>query len=61
MTKFEKIAKRAELLEAAYLNIIERDKLDNLNYEDGLKSVRDDRREEHAFYLSIAAEIEKLL
>ena len=61
MTKFEKIGKRAELLETAYLNIIERDKWDNLNYEDDFKSVREDRREEHEFYLSIAREIEKML
>ena len=61
MTKFEKIAKRAELLEVAYINILDRDKCDNLNYEDDFKSVREDRIEEHAFYLSIASEIEKLL
>ena len=61
MTRFEKIGKRAELLETAYLIIIERDKWDNLNYEDDFKSVKEDRREEHAFYLSVASEIEKLL
>ena len=61
MTRFEKIGKRAELLETAYLIIIERDKWDNLNYDDDFKSVKEDRREEHAFYLSVASEIEKLL
>ena len=61
MTRFEKIGKRAELLETAYLIIIERDKWDNLNNEDDFKSVKEDRREEHAFYLSVASEIEKLL
>lgn len=61
MTRFEKIGKRAELLETAYLSIIERDKWDNLTYENDFKSVREDRIEEHALYLSIASEIEKLL
>jgi hypothetical protein len=62
MTKFEKTAKRAELLGAAYQVIIERDKWDN--YDDvwsDKPGLRDDRIEEHEFYLSIAKEIEKLL
>ena len=62
MTKFEKVAKRAELLGKAYQAIIEQDKWDN--YDDGWAdnpSLRDDRTEEHEFYLSIAKEIEKLV
>lgn len=62
MTKFEKMVKRAELLERAYIAIIEQDKWDN--YYDvwtGNSPLRDDRTEEHEFYLSIAKEIENLL
>lgn len=62
MTKFEKIAKRAELLGFAYREIIERDKWDNQNegWTDNAV-VRDDRIEEHELYMSVAKEIEKLL
>lgn len=62
MTKFEKMAKRAELLERAYNVIIEQDKWDNYGdlWSDN-PYLRDDRTEEHEFYLSIAKEIEKLL
>lgn len=59
MTKFEGVAKRAELLELAYLSIIDKDKQDN--YKVDFKSVREDRREEHLLYLSVAGEIEMLL
>ena len=62
MTKFEKAAKRAELLGQAYQEIIEKDKWDN--YEDAwadAPALRDDRTEEHELYMSIAKEIEKLL
>ena len=56
------MAKRAELLERAYNVIIEQDKWDNHGdlWTDS-PSLRDDRTEEHEFYLSIAKEIEKLL
>ena len=62
MTKFEKASKRAELLGQAYQAIIEEDKWDN--YDDpqsDVPTLRDDRTEEHEFYMSIAKEIEKLL
>lgn len=62
MTKFEKTAKRAELLGQAYQAIIERDKWDN--YDDAWSdnaTLRDDRTEEHEFYMAVAKEIEKLL
>lgn len=62
MTKFEKIARRAELLEQAYKAIIDRDKWDN--YEDGWSdnpTLREDSIEEHELYISVAKEIEKLL
>lgn len=60
MTKFEKIAKRAELLEVAYNAIIDKDKWDNGDYENDFV-VREDKKEEHDFYIYIAKEIEKLL
>lgn len=62
MTKFEKASKRAELLGQAYQAIIEKDKWEN--YDDAWSdapTLRDDRTEEHEFYMSIAKEIEKLL
>ena len=62
MTKFEKIAKRAELLEVAYQAIIDKDKWDN--YVDAWTdnpTVNADRNEEHVFYMDVAKEIEKLL
>lgn len=62
MTKFEKAAKRAELLEVAYKAISDRDKWDN--YVDAWTDepeLRDDRTEEHEFYLDILKEIEKML
>lgn len=61
MTKFEKVAMRAELLGRVYNLIIDADKWDNLEYEGKHDTVRDDRTEEHEFYLSIAKEIEKML
>lgn len=61
MTKFEKIAKRVELLEVAYNAIIDRDKCDNFD-DDGNDMVLTKGNEEmHAFYLKVAAEIEMLL
>lgn len=62
MTKFEKVSKRAELLGQAYSAILTRDKWDN--YEEAWSDnpvLRDDRTEEHQFYMSIAKEIESLL
>lgn len=62
MTKFEKALKRAELLGQAYQAIIDKDKWEN--YDDPWSdesALRDDRTEEHEFYMSVAKEIEKLL
>ena len=61
MTKFEKVAMKAELLEKAYNVIMDADKWENMDYASDYNTVRDDRTEEHEFYLSIAKEIEKLL
>lgn len=61
MTKFEKAAKRAELLGRAYQAIIDRDKWDNYDGWADDATLRDERTEEHEFYLSIAKEIEKLV
>lgn len=61
MTKFEKVSMRAELLERAYNLIMDADKWDNMDYDNSYETVRDDRKEQHEFYLSIAKEIEKLL
>lgn len=62
MTKFEKASKRAELLGQAYQAIIEKDKWEN--YVDPWvdeSALRDDRVEEHEFYMPVAKEIEKLV
>lgn len=65
MTKFEKVAKRAELLDVAYKTILERDKWDN--YVDPwtenpeFPELREDKIEEHEFYLGVLKEIEKML
>ena len=61
MTKFEKIAKRAELLEYAYKAIMERDNWDNKSYENDFSDILDGREEWHEFYIGVAKEIEKLL
>lgn len=61
MTKFEKTAKRAELLGQAYQAIIERDKWDNYENWTDSPNLIDDRSEEHEFYMAVAKEIEKLL
>lgn len=62
MTKFEKVAMRAELLEAAYKAVLDRDMWDN--YVDAWTEkpeLREDKIEEHEFYLGILKEIEKML
>lgn len=62
MTKFEKVAKRAELLEVAYKAILDRDKWDN--YVDAWAEnpeLIEDKIEEHEFYLGVLKEIEKML
>ena len=62
MTKFEKTAKRAELLGHAYQTIIDRDLFDN--YEDSWSdnpTLIEGKNELHEFYMSVAKEIEKLL
>lgn len=62
MTKFEKIAKKAELLECAYNAIIDRDKWDNM--VDGWAEepeLNPERAEMHSYYLEIASLIEGLL
>lgn len=61
MTKFEKVAKRAELLECAYKAIMERDKWDNKSYENDFSDILDGREEWHEFYMDLAKEIEKML
>ena len=62
MTKFEKIAKKAELLECAYNAIIERDKLDNMidPWVDE-PELNPEREEMHRYYLDIAGLVEGLL
>ena len=62
MTKFEKVAKKAELLERAYDAIIERDIWDNMI--DGWADepeLNPERAEMHVYYLYIASLIEGLL
>lgn len=62
MTKFEKIAKKAELLECAYNVVIDRDKWDNM--VDGWTEspeLKPERAEMHEYYLEIASLIEGLL
>lgn len=62
MTKFEKVAMRAELLEAAYKAVLDRDMWDN--YVDAWTEkpeLREDKIEEHEFYLGILKEIEEML
>lgn len=61
MTKFEKTAKRAELLGEAYQRIIEMDKWDNYEAWTDNPTLSNDKIEEHEFYMSVAKEIEKLL
>lgn len=61
MTRFEKVAKRAELLEAAYNAIIERDKLINYEHDSDDMVLIKGNEEMHAFYLKVASEIEILL
>lgn len=62
MTKFEKTIKRAQLLGNAYQEIIERDKWDNYDQAwTDTPILRDDRIEEHEYYMAVAKEIEKLL
>ena len=62
MTKFEKAAKRAELLGYAYRAIIEQDELDNYeNIWSDNATLMECRKEQHEFYMSVAKEIEKLL
>ena len=62
MTKFEKAAKRAELLEVAYNAILEKDKWDN--YENAWADepvLCENKTEEHVFYYSILKEIEQMI
>lgn len=62
MTKFEKIAKKAELLECAYKAVIDRDKWDNMVYGWAESpELNPERAEMHAYYLEIASLIEGLL
>lgn len=61
MTKFEKIAKRAELLGYAYKAIMERDNWDNMSYESDFSDTLEGREKWHDFYMSVAKEIEKML
>ena len=62
MTKFEKVAKKAELLEYAYNAILDRDKWDNMNngWGDNPELIPE-RTEMHRYYLEIAALVEGLL
>ena len=62
MTKFEKVAKKAELLEYAYNAILDRDKWDNMIdvWVDN-PELNPERTEMHRFYLEIAALVEGLL
>lgn len=62
MTKFEKIAKKAELLECAYNAIIDRDKWDNMvDPFSEATELNPEKAEMHAYYLEIASLIEGLL
>lgn len=62
MTKFEKVAKKAELLEYAYNAILDRDKWDNMidGWAD-TPELNPERVEMHVYYLYIASLIEGLL
>lgn len=62
MTKFEKVAKRAELLQAAYNAILDKYKWDN--YENPWTdepTLDENKTEEHELYQSVLKEIENLL
>lgn len=61
MTRIEKAAKRVELIGRAYQAIIDQDKWDNYDGWTDDATLRDERTEEHEFYLSIAKEIEMLV
>lgn len=62
MTKFEKVAKKAELLEHAYNAIMDRDRWDNMvdGWADS-PELNPERAEMHRYYLEIAALVEGLL
>ena len=62
MTKFEKVSKKAELLERAYNAIMDRDKWDNMidGWAD-YPELSPERVEMHEYYMEIAKEIEALL
>lgn len=62
MTKFEKVAKKAELLEYAYNAILDRDRWDNMvdGWADN-PELNMERADEHRFYLEVAALVEGLL
>lgn len=62
MTKFEKVAKKAELLGVAYNAILDRDKWENMSepWADNLE-LNPERAEMHEYYMQIAAAIESLL
>lgn len=62
MTKFEKIAKRAEILAVAYDAIIGADKWNNYEYQgDERRLLIKGKEEIHDLYLKVADEIESLL
>lgn len=62
MTKFEKVAKKAELLEYAYNAILDRDRWDNMvdGWADN-PELNMERADQHRFYLEVAALVEGLL
>lgn len=62
MTKFEKMAKKAELLECAFNAILYRDRWDNMVDRWGdSQEVKPERAEMHIYYLYIANLIEEIL
>lgn len=62
MTKFERVAKRAELLGLCAKTIINEDEWDNYYTNDnGEKIIPDEKKEMHELYMQLLSELEKLL
>ncbi len=62
MTKFEKVAKRAELLGKCARTIIDDDEWTNLcTNDEGETYIPDENQEMHELYMKVLSDLEKLL
>lgn len=62
MTKFERVAKRAELLWMCAKTIIHEDEWYNYDTDDnGERIIPDDKQEMHELYMKLLSDLEKLL